>query len=55
MSTNEIKKKIKNKKITIKRKGTSFEKKNWEDNLKFWIEGKNWKKKIKLTNESIIK
>jgi len=55
MSTNEIKK-SRIKKITIKRKRTSFEKKKKrEDNLEFWIEGQNWKKMIKLTNESIIK
>ena len=42
--------------IAIKRIRISFEKKkikkNWEDKLKFWIEGQNWKKK---TNESKIK
>ena len=47
MSKDEIKK-IKDKKITIKKIKTSLENK-WDDNLKLWIEGKNWKNKIKLT------
>ena len=40
MSNDKIKK-LKGKKITIKRIRTLFEKKNWEDKLKFWIEKQN--------------
>jgi hypothetical protein len=34
MLNDEIKKKLKDKEITIKRIKTSFEKKNWEDKIK---------------------
>jgi hypothetical protein len=47
------KKNFNDKKIEIKRIRTSFKERNKKDNLKFWIEGQNWKRKGERSNQQM--